>query len=659
MEVTFSKKDLVNPFDKEWLDSNLEGSYASSTIGGLNTRKYHGLLVSHIPELGGDYVLLSKLDPSILFENKEYELGINQYPGTIHPNGHQFLDSFLPQPFPKSIYEIKETGIKVSQEVLMPMGKNGTLIRYGILKTPKAIKLRIYPLLAFRNSHTLTKRNFSLNPRVEKINDRLIVYKLHPYATLPELFFTSSTHFEFFASPRWNLNVQYSEEQKRGFDFQEDLFCPGIIEQELNEGETLTLQFSTIFPTVDPNSLWKKEEERRKKIQRNYSTPKDLIGSLKMQSEHLLTNDQISGWSIIAGRPWFGIWGRDTMISLPGLTFYSGRIDLGLEILKNYCNYEKNGLLPNYLPTKKGESPSYNSIDASLWFFWTLQEYLKITGDIKTLVKNFSPVLFRITKAYLESLPELLTCKSNCLLWAGNEKTQITWMDAKVNGFPVTPRHGFAVEINALWYNALCFLDNIQEHFSKEHRLSLKDKITLLGSSFNETFWMEYKGYLADVVNDKGQDGALRPNQIFAVSLPYSPIKKIHGRKIINAIEKELLTPEGLRTLSPQDPSYRGRYEGGPEKRDGSYHQGTVWPWLIGHFCEAYIKMAEDKKKAAKYLQNYFLPLYRDHLKEYGVLSIAEIFDGDQPRRPAGCPFQAWSVGEAIRAFEILKITLE
>jgi glycogen debranching enzyme len=202
-------------------------------------------------------------------------------------------------------------------------------------------------------------------------------------------------------------------------------------------------------------------------------------------------------------------------------------------------------------------------------------------------------------------------------------------------------------------------MDNIQEHFAKEHRLSIKRNIKQLDNSFNETFWMEQKGYLADVVNDKGQDSSLRPNQIFAVSLPYSPISQKHGRKIITTIEKELLTPMGLRTLSPKDPSYRGRYEGGPEARDSSYHQGTVWPWLMGHYCEAYLKVAEDKKKSAKFLLNYFLPIYKDHLKEYGVLSIAEIFDGDEPRRPAGCPFQAWSVGEAIRAFEISNIASE
>ncbi len=646
-------------FSIEWLETNQEGSYASSTIASLNTRKYHGLLVSHNCELGGDYVLLSKLEPSIFYDEKEFNLGVNQYPGTINPQGHKYIESFSPLPFPQTIYEIKEAGIKVAQEIQMPLGKNGILIRFRILKTPKPIKLRLYPLLAFRNVHTLTKSNFALNPRIEKITDKFIVYKLHPYAILPELFFTSSVNFDFFTSPRWNLNVQYAQEQKRGFDFEEDLFCPGIIEQELQEGQDLIIQFCTNFPTENPESLWNLEENRRKQMQREFQISKDLIGPLKMQSRHLITQDEISGWSIIAGRPWFGIWGRDTMISLPGLTFYCGRINLGIEILKNYCKYEKNGLLPNYLPSKKGESPSFNSIDSSLWFFWTLQEFLKITGDLKTLVKNFSAILYRIAKAYLETVPEYLTQISNGLLWTGNENTQITWMDARVHGVPVTPRHGLAVEINALWYNALCFLDNIQEHFSKEHRLSLKGHIKKLDNSFQKTFWIEEKGYLADVVNDKGQDVSLRPNQIFAVSLPYSPIDQKYGRKIIASIEKELLTPEGLRTLSPKDPAYRGRYEGTPESRDGAYHQGTVWPWLVGHFCEAYIKVAEDKKKAAKYLQNYFRPLYKDHLKEYGVLSIAEIFDGDMPRRPSGCPFQAWSVGEAIRAFEIISIALE
>jgi predicted glycogen debranching enzyme len=659
MDINYSKQQLDDCFLNEWLETNQAGSYASSSLACLNTRKYHGLLVSHNPEHGGDYVLLSKLEPSIFLDEKEYNLGVNQYPGTIYPQGYKYMESFSPLPFPQSIYEIKEVGIKVAQEIQMPMGKNGTLIRYRILKAPKAIKIRIYPLLAFRNVHTLTKSNFSLNPRVEKITDKLIVYKLHPYPNLPELFFTSSTNFEFFPSPRWNANVEYAQEQKRGFDFQEDLFCPGIIEQTLGEGEEITLQFCTNFPTESPETLWTLEDDRRKQMQREFKTSQDLIGTLKMQSRHLITKDEISGWSIIAGRPWFGIWGRDTMIALPGLTFYSGRIELGIEILKNYCKYEKNGLLPNYLPSKKGESPSYNSIDASLWFFWTLQEYLKITGDVKILVKNFSPILYRITKSYLESVPECLSRNSNDLLWTGNENTQITWMDARANGVPVTPRHGLAVEINALWYNALCFMDNIQEHFAKEHRLSLKSNIKQLDNSFNETFWMEDKGYLADVVNEKGQDASLRPNQIFAVSLPYSPINKNRGRKIITAIEKDLLTPVGLRTLSPKDSSYRGRYEGGPERRDSSYHQGTVWPWPIGHYCEGYLKVAENKKNAAKFLLNYFHPLYKDHLKEYGVLSIAEIFDGDEPRRPGGCPFQAWSVGEAIRAFEILNIALE
>jgi predicted glycogen debranching enzyme len=355
--------------------------------------------------------------------------------------------------------------------------------------------------------------------------------------------------------------------------------------------------------------------------------------------------------TIVAGYPWFDDWGRDTLISLPGLTFCSGRSDLGVAILKSMGPHERDGLIPNFFGSRP-EHNAYNSIDASLWYFWAVQQMLAWTGDAATVRAHFWPVMQRILRQFTAGTVNGIFTAEDGLLHAGDRTTQLTWMDAQAHGVPVTPRHGCAVEINALWYNALCFANHLAHEFGEPLPWPT-DRIARLKDAFGKRFWMDTENCLADVFNEEGRDASVRPNQIVAVSLPYSPLDNYQRVGVVEKVRKDLLTPYGLRTLSPKDPAYRGRYEGDQETRDASYHQGTVWPWLLGHFGEAYLRVTMDRKQAVRFLMREVAPLLGYSLKGPGLLNVPEIFDGDPPHRANGCVAQAWSTAELIRLFTL------
>lgn len=358
---------------------------------------------------------------------------------------------------------------------------------------------------------------------------------------------------------------------------------------------------------------------------------------------------------IIAGYHWFDDWGRDTLISLPGLTLCCGRPQEGTAILESLGKYEKNGLLPNFF-SNEGKGNGYNSVDASLWYFWTVQQMRKYNGDLQKIRTSFWPVMKNIIKNFLAGTVFDIHMSDNGLLHAGNRDTNLTWMDATVGGRPVTPRWGFPVEINALWYNAICFAGELAGLFG-ELDLFPADLPARIGRSFQDTFWIEEGAYLGDVFSQGALDHAVRPNQIFALSLPFSPLSPAQATGVVDKVKTHLLTPCGLRTLSPDDRAYQGRYEGNEAKRDGAYHQGTVWPWMLASFGEACLKVAEDKKEAKVFLLEQLRSFLRRHLWVAGLGCISEIFDGDPPHTPRGCMSQAWSTGELIRLYSILQET--
>ncbi len=449
-------------------------------------------------------------------------------------------------------------------------------------------------------------------------------------------------------------------EAERGYDFHEDCFCPGTLELTLPPKGRLIISASLASQQNLP-LLWETEIIRRQKCSQmaeevaGQAGPADLMQPLpaliRSGLPFAIRTPGTARATIIAGYPWFDDWGRDTLISLPGLTFYSGRPELGVEILKAVAPHERDGLIPNCFAADP-EHHAYNSVDASLWYFWAVQQMLECTQDQATLQQTLWPVLKRIATRFMAGTHYEVYMTPEGLLHAGNRHTQLTWMDATSYGQPVTPRHGFAVELNALWYNALMFCEAIAKNFGEKVPWP-SDLTKRLKAAFISTFWLEKAGYLADSFADGVLNDSIRPNQIFAVSLPFSPLNAQQRRKVVDTVRRELFTPYGLRTLSPRDIAYRGRYEGDQPTRDATYHQGTVWPWLLGHYGEAIIKTSTTPAKAGRELIQLLQPLLEYSLTGRGLLNVPEIFDGDAPQRPNGCPAQAWSSAELIRLFTL------
>ncbi len=632
---------------KEWLDTNGIGGYASSTVINCHTRKYHGLLVASLKEPRGKFVLLSKVEASLVSKGKEFLLSTNKYPGVYHPTGHQFVEGFEQGLYPSITYRIGDALVRKS--MMMVNGKNTILLCYELLEGRVKPDLRIRPLLAFRDIHSLTKENMFLRPKsYPEKNGR----KIQPYEGMPPLYVGTNRTSEFFPGPKWTLNIEYLLERDRGFDYQEDLFCPGVFETRLQKGKPVIFAAST-EPLGNLERSRKKEIERREAA---FSACKDRCKSfswMQYYSGQFLVRNASDFASVVAGFHWFGEWGRDTMIALPGLTFYAGRREFGEEVLASYAKLERDGLLPNYLD-QSSEHLAYNSVDASLWFFWAVQEYLKTGGRIRFVMAKVYQALRGIISAHLDGRVPLCGVGENGLLYAGNENTQLTWMDAQAYGRPVTPRHGAAVEINALWYNALKFF---LELTPKDDEVAIRatNAADTLADNFVDLFWNHEDNCLSDVVNEQGQDHAIRPNQIFAVSLPHSMLDTKQMQAVVDVVQSHLLTPYGLRTLSPRSTAYSPFYRGDSDARDSAYHQGMVWPWLAGHFGEALLRQAKDRKEAKAFLRKNFKPILQRFPDNFGIASVPELYTGNPPHLPKGTIAQAWSVAEAIRLNKLLR----
>ena len=646
-----SRDDCVNTETatrKEWIDVNGLGGYASSTVINCHTRKYHGLLVAALKEPRGRFVLVSKLETSVLANDREFLLSSNKYPGVYHPTGHRFVESFDQGLYPSTTYRIGDALIRKS--FLMPHGKNTVLVCFELLEGRVKPALRLRPLLAYRDIHTLTRENLFLRPKsYPEKNGR----KIQPYEGMPPLYMGTNRASEFFPGPKWIYNVEYLMERARGFDYQEDLFCPGMFETRLEKGKPVIFAAS-----VEP--LGNLERQRKKEVARReaeFAACKDRSKSvqrLKFFSGRFLIRNQAGLASVIAGYHWFGEWGRDTMISLPGLTFHAGRREFGEEVLAAYAGLARDGLLPNYLD-QNSDHLAYNSVDASLWFFWAVQEYLKARGSKAFVMDKVYPALRDIVAAHLDGRVPLCGLDPDGLLLAGNEHTQLTWMDAQAYGRPVTPRHGAAVEINALWYNALrCFLE-LAENEDDELAARARAAADNLRDHFTDRFWNDRDNCLCDVVDGNGRDRSIRSNQIFALSLPHSMLDFHHMRAVISVVQAHLLTPYGLRTLSPRDPAYSPFYKGDADARDSAYHQGMVWPWLAGHFGQALLRQAEDRAGARAFLRKYFKPILRGFPDDFCISAVPELYTGNPPHAPRGAVAQAWSMAEAVRLNKLLK----
>jgi predicted glycogen debranching enzyme len=641
--------DLEAALRREWLETNGLGGFASSTIIGLNTRRYHGLLVAATKPPVGRLVLLSKLEETLLIDGKRFDLSANRYPGVIHPHGFHYLKQFRLDPFPVFTYDVE--GTEFEKSVFMIHGENSTVIQYELRKNnrpdvPKNLRLELRPLIAFRDYHGTTHKNGGINPGVQ---ERSGLATVTPYQGLPDLHLAHNA-IDLRKTGDWYCNFEYDAERERGLDCSEDLFNPFTLCFDLR----LRRQASIIAAT-EQRDVTQAVEYRRAAITRRR---KELVASpiedsfaqsLGAASDQYLVS-RGNEKTVIAGYPWFGDWGRDTMIALPGLTLPTGKYEVARSILRTFAKHVDQGMLPNRFPDA-GQTPEYNTVDATLWFFEAARAYLAYTCDLEFVRDELYTVFIDIISCHARGTRHGIKVDDSGLLASGELGVQLTWMDAKVGDWVVTPRRGKPVEIQALWYNALCIMEDLADRFGDEAAQKRYRHMAAVAQwSFNRLFWNEKLGCLYDVVNGGPPDPTVRPNQIFAVSLPHSMLPRDRARSVVEKVEEHLLTPFGLRTLAPSDPRYRGSYTGTPTERDGAYHQGTVWPWLLGPFIAAYIKVNGGSEGARRQAQAWLSPL-ESHIVEAGLGQVSEIFEGDAPHRPCGCIAQAWSVAEILRVY--------
>ena len=640
-----SCRNLETALSREWLETNGIGGFSSSTITGLNARRYHGLLTAATKPPVGRLVLLSKLEETLIIDGRRYELSANQYPGVVHPEGFKYQTGFRLDPFPVFTYEIE--GVRLEKRVFMVQGENTTVVQYEVplteSRTAVPIVLEVRPLIAFRDYHSTTHENSALNSNVETEGGLTTV---KPYSDLPALHLAHDTA-GIDTNGLWYRNFQYAVEQERGLDFAEDLFSPCAFTFDLSASRRVSIIASTERRDVSKADAYRKAEiERRSSLRSKFATDQ-LTGTLTAAADQFIVARERCK-TVIAGYHWFADWGRDTMIALPGLTLARSHAETAKSILAEFAAHVDQGMLPNRFPDA-GETPEYNTVDATLWFFEAVRALLHYTNDYDFVRTTLYRVLVDIIEWHVKGTRYNIHVDSDGLLFSGEPSVQLTWMDAKVGDWVVTPRTGKAVEIQALWYNALRVMEGLAEKFGdKANQNQYKTMAESARKSFNEQFWNAQTGCLYDVVNGGECDASIRPNQVCAISLTNSMVSKVRAKSILRLVERELLTPRGLRTLSPNDSRYIGRYEGDSRSRDGSYHQGTVWPWLMGPYLTAYTKTFGEK--AGRKFATEWLKSFEDHLMEACLGQVSEIFDGDAPHTPRGCVAQAWSVAELLRA---------
>lgn len=651
-------RDLEVAQTREWLETNGLGGFASSTIVGLNTRRYHGLLTAATKPPVGRVVLLSKFEEVFIVDGRRYDLSTNQYPGTVHPQGFQLQTAFRLDPFPVFTYLVE--GIEIEKSVFMVQGENTTVVQYEFrlpesaansLLSATNVSLEIRPLIAFRDYHGTTHENNALNSHVQIEDGQASVA---PYTDLPTLHFAHDAG-EIDRRGDWYRNFEYRIEQERGLDFREDLFSPFALTFAIDptritkkSAERINIIASTERRNAKQAEAYREAElKRRQTIIQSAPGDNELVRALAVAADQYIVG-RGEQKTIIAGYHWFADWGRDTMIALPGLTLATGRFEIAKSILLEFAKHVDQGMLPNRFPDA-GETPEYNTVDATLWFFEGVRALVQYTKDFDFVHDNLYEILRDIIDWHLRGTRYNIHVDADGLLFSGEPGVQLTWMDAKVGDWVVTPRTGKAVEIQALWYNALRVMEVLAEKFGdKANEEKYKAMAASARKSFNEVFWNEQTGCLYDVANDDERDASIRPNQVIAVSLTNSMVSKARAKSILRVVERELLTPRGLRTLSPNDSRYVGCYEGDARSRDGSYHQGTVWPWLMGSYITAYVKTFGEN--AGREFTSEWLKNFENHLTEACLGQISEIFDGDFPHTPRGCVAQAWSVAEILRA---------
>ncbi len=645
------RQGMLPPGDAEWLEADGLGGFASGTVSGIRTRRYHALLLSAASPPTDRFALVNGLEVWLETPTGNYSLSSHRYePDVIHPDGHSRIKSFTSEPWPTWTFEV-EDGTRVVQELVAVHGQPRVCVRWSVSHADARSRLIVRPLLSCRDYHSLHHENSVF--AFDAVMDRETV-TWHPYDGPPTVSIRSNGRYDH--DPVWYRNFYYKEEAERGLDATEDLASPGsFVFNGCDADAVMILEASLDRESLlDSSSAAKVRElfERERARRSAFATPLHRAGDSYIVQRG-------GGKTIIAGYPWFTDWGRDTFIALRGLCLATGRWDDAESILFDWSNTVSKGMLPNRFPDR-GASPEFNSVDASLWYVVAVFEYLQ---SLKATGRKAASI---VTTALCRTVEEIIdgfskgtrfgiSLAEDGLLRAGEAGVQLTWMDAKVGDWVVTPRIGKPVEVQALWLNALQIGQVLAGHRAREWE-ALIQRAT---SSFESRFWNDRVGYLNDVV-DVGHiegtvDSTLRPNQIFAVGgLPFAVLSGEKARRIVDMVESRLWTPLGLRTLSDDHPDYRATYGGGVRDRDGAYHQGTAWPWLMGAFVEAWLATREQSAETFEEARHRFVVPLKGHLSTSGLGHVSEIVEGQAPHEPRGCPFQAWSVGELLRLEEVV-----
>ena len=646
--------DLAAALQREWLVTNGLGGYASATVSGVLTRSYHGLLVAALEPPVARTVLVAGAVEWITYGDIRYPLSTHEFgDGAVSPRGYLHLESFrLEGMLPVWSFAIADA--VVERRVWMEDGANTTYVTYRLVRGSGPIDLEVTPLVTYRSFHALASgREWRMGVEPSEQGATIRAFD----GATP--FCLRSDRAGFHPDGAWWWDFRHRAETERGLVDHGDLFAPGRFVARLEPGETMALLFSTEpDPALDAAASLAAARQRQRSLlaQAGMEHADPVAQQLVCAADQFLVArplaDDPGGRSLIAGYHWFNDWGRDTMISLPGLTLATGRAGEAATILRTFARYLDNGLLPNNFPDRAGVIPGYNTVDATLWYVLAIRAYTEATGD-RALVADLMPILHQIVEHHLNGTRYGIGVDpADGLLRAGEPGVQLTWMDAMVGDWVVTPRIGKPVEINALWYNVLLalagFLTASGDHQAATRYAALAARTR---DSFRARFSRPDHEHLADVVDGPdGDDWSLRPNQIFALSLPHPLLEGDAARAVLAAVGRELLTSYGLRSLATREPGYRGTYGGDQVQRDGAYHQGPIWSWLLGPFAEATFRLTGDRDAAYALLR----PI-GDHLRDAGLGSVSEIFEGDPPHLPKGCVAQAWGVAEALRVWRLLE----
>jgi len=635
--IHFDKTQLINlkfSLDRELLRTNRAGSYASTTIITTNTRKYHGLLVAPQPLIDDDnHVLLSEIDETIIDNNFEFHAGMRMYPGGIYePKGHKYLREFFSNPNPTLVFRMGN--IMFTKEYIFALNEDRILIKYTLNETSNQVIFRLKPFLAYRSVHRLAKANTWVDTKYKEIKNGVSWQMYKGYSKLNMQF---SKPFQYTHVPDWYYNIEYIRERERGYESTEDLYVPGYFDIKLKKGESVVI--SVALEEKNPETLksqWTAEVKKR--------TPRDSFYNCLSNAgdEFIIKYNKKS--EVVAGYPWFGRWGRDTFIALPGLTLPKKDYKSFKAVTDTLVEELWDGLFPNM---GHGKDISFQSVDTSFWFFWALQQLSMRQQKKVNIWKDYGKTMKDILAHFKYGSHFSIKLHDNGLIWAGEPGLALTWMDAIVAGKPVTPRTGYAVEVNALWYNALMFSLELAEAAGDTDFINeWKDYPPLTKKSFIDLFWSKEKGYLADYATNDSKDWTVRPNMIFAVSMPFSMVDATQAKSIVNKVKGDLLTSRGLRSLSPKNNEYKGEYMGDATERDLAYHQGTVWTWLLGAYTEAYLKVYG--KSGVESLEALYQG-FEEVMTEAGIGTVSEVYDGNPPHKAAGAISQAWSVAELLR----------